>query len=94
MSDKYKEGNRVILTGKTLIPYPDWPVWGSKHSCVGTVVQIRRGFVHILWDNGYSKVVTPDSLSHYRGEENGTLCPNIAFMLHKRKVNEKNKKRR
>jgi hypothetical protein len=89
MSIKYKAGDRVILTGKTLIPYPDWPVWGSKYSCVGTVADIKRELVHVIWDNDHRKIILPSSLSHFTGREDKSLSPNIAFMLYKRNKHEK-----
>jgi len=90
MSKKLKKGDRVILTGKKLIPYTDWPVWGSKYECVGTITNVINNLIHILWDNGSKKAVTSDYISHFTGREENSLSPNILFMLHKGKINEKN----
>ena len=94
MSKKFEEGDRVILTGEGLIPFKNWPVWGSKYSCVGTITNIRHSFVHVLWDNGNSKALIRSKISHFTGREKKSLSPNIAFMLYKRSVNATRKKRR
>ena len=89
MANKFKDDDRVILTDKGLIPFPDWPVWGSEYECVGTIIETRHGFIHVLWDNGYSKITLPKSLSHFNGREENTLSPNVAFMLYKRSKDAK-----
>lgn len=88
MSDKFKIDDRVILTADHLIPFPDWPVWGSKHSCVGTITDADGGLIWVTWDNGTSKMILSRNLSHFTGPEEDSLSPNIAFMLYKRKNNE------
>ena len=89
MSNKFEIDDRVILTGEGLIPFPDWPVWGSKYSCIGTIVEISHGLAHINWDNGYNMMNLLENISHFNGREEKSLSPNIAFKLYKRKNNEK-----
>ena len=89
MANKFKEGDRVILTGEGLIPFPDWPVWGSKYSCIGTIVEISHGLAHINWDNGYNMMNLLENISRFDGREENSLSPNISFMLYKRSKNAK-----
>ena len=89
MSKKFKIGDRIILTGEHIMPLPDWPVWGSKYGCIGTVTETGYSLIYVLWDNGNSKIVLPVNLSHFTGREEKSLSPNIAFKLYKRKSNEK-----
>jgi len=90
MSKKFKVGDRVILVGKDLIPTKDWPVWGSKYSCVGTVKSIDI-YPYIRWDNGRSRIVDSRYLRHFAGREE--VSPNRAFIMYKRSINDKCKKR-
>jgi len=86
MSDKLEPGDRVVLTGKGIIPTPSWPLWGSDLACVGTVVHNDMGsLVGVLWDNGKEKIVLDISLSYYTGTDKDTVSPNIAFLQYKRK---------
>lgn len=90
MSKKFEVGNRVILTGKGLLPFPDWPVWDSEFSCVGTITRIQTGrYPQVLWDNGHSKILSSNSISHFTGREENFLSPNISFMLYKRSKDAK-----
>lgn len=86
MSDIFKIGDRVILTGKHLIPYKDWPVWGSKYSCVGTIIDVRGGLSWVTWDNDTdrTRMIKSYSLSHFTGGEEKSLSPNLAFLKYKR----------
>ena len=88
MSNKFKKGDRVILTSEEVIPTPSWPVWGSKHQCVGTIINTSNNITWVLWDNGKSKMLLYYSLSHFTGVEENSLSPNVAFMLYKRRRNE------
>jgi len=93
MAKPFKENDRVILTGKGLTPLPDWPIWGSKYSCVGTITNVNHethGFLRVLWDNGVSMMARVPNISHYHGQKKDALSPNVALMLHKRrKKNER-----
>ena len=94
MSDKFEEGDRVILIGESIIPTRQWPVWESKHGCVGTIVAIDGGLAWVDWDNGITKMILPINLSHSNPGEQNALSPNRAFLKYKRKLNDKYKKRR
>lgn len=89
MSNKFNIGDRVILTGEGLIPFHNWPVWGSEHQCVGTVVDTNGSFTWVDWDNGVAtKQILAPNLSHFTGREENSLSPNIAFLKYKRSRNE------
>jgi hypothetical protein len=47
MSNKFKEGDRVILTGSGLTLSDSWPVWGSEFSCIGTIMKIGLESIYI-----------------------------------------------
>jgi len=90
MDKNFKVGDRVILTGKGLIPYKSWPVWGSKYSCVGTINDIGASEIYsnVHWDNGTHQVLQVRHLSHFNAPAGDSLSPNIAFLKYKRKINE------
>ena len=94
MSNKFVNGDRVILVGKELIPTKDWPVWGSEYSCVGTINGIGNGYSYIYWDNGRKRTIDDSYLRHFTGREEDSLSPNVAFLKYKRGINEKRKERR
>ena len=87
MSNEFKKGDRVILTGENIIPTRQWPVWESEHGCVGIIVEIAGGLVWVDWDNGITKMILPNSLSHFSGGGQNVLSPNAAFLKYKRKTN-------
>ena len=93
MSNKFEKGDRVILTGKHLLPGPEWPVWGSEYECVGVVTDVDRYLAWIRWDNNITKVIQTTSLSHFTGGKAKSLSPNLAFLKYKREQNEKCKRR-
>ena len=83
MSNNYKIGDRVILTGKGIIPMRGWPVWGSEYECVGTITgTIGDITVIIKWDDGLSMSINSIFLSHFTGGIKET-DPNIAFLHRK-----------
>ena len=89
MSNKFDVGDRVILTNDNIKPTKNCPVCGSRHQCVGTVVDIDRSLVWVNWDNGVAtNIVLALNLSHFTGRQENSLSPNIAFMLYKRSRNE------
>jgi hypothetical protein len=77
MSKKFEQGDRVILVGKELIPTKDWPVWGSKHSCVGTVDGIGSAYTNVQWDNGRSRTIGNYYLQRFTNQEEKSSSPNI-----------------
>jgi len=87
--EDFKEGDRVILVGEDIIPTPSWPVWGSKHSCVGTVEGLGSDSVYIRWDNSRTAAITMNYIQHFTGQERDSLLPNLSFLKHKRKINER-----
>jgi len=87
MSNKFGVGDKVILTGESIIPTRQWPVWGSECGCVGTVVDIAEDLVWVDWDNNIVKMILSSNLSHFTVGEQNALSPNHAFVIHKRKTN-------
>jgi len=87
MSDKFEEGDRVTLTGENIILAGRGAVYGPEHGCVGTIVDIAEDLVWVDWDNGITKMILSSNLSHFTGQEQNSLSPNHAFVIHKRKIN-------
>ena len=85
MSNKFNIEDRVILVGKHIIPTSSWPVWGSKHGCTGTIVDILAYDYTIKWDNGKILCVGSDWLEA-SNEDIGN--PNVVFSKYKRILNE------
>lgn len=53
---------RVILT-KNYIATPSFPVWGSKHQCLGTVKNFTLYRAKVEWDNGTEMTFRKDHLT-------------------------------
>ncbi len=81
---------RVILISTKHKPVPCDPVWGSVHSCVGTVTVYYEGMAYpfiVKWDasgkqNGYSA----KELQIYNASRKVAPNPNMSFQRKKEKM--------
>jgi len=85
---KFKVNDRVILT-YDYIPTEEYPVWGSRHECVGTVYGMKDGGTRVLveWDNGTAHDYPSTRVSLY-DTRLSIDNPNRAF---KRRKNDRNR---
>ena len=81
---------KVILISTKLKPAPYDPVWGSVHSCVGTVMTFYEGMNYpfvVKWSgsnkqNGYSA----EDLQIYGSNQKTTPNPNASFKRKKERT--------
>lgn len=86
--DKFRAGDRVILTDRNYCATKQCPVWGSTYMCVGTIIGITvlattTGMANIQWDNGTVSSQFLGSLTLHNEEKGAD--PNRAFLLEKKR---------